>query len=162
MELKRPDGRLLASLAAILVVLPGCHHRAATPGASFITIRPVIRELPPPCAPPALTEKRDGLAVGCFEVGPAEVDASDVKSAAVVTDRATNLPAVEFSLSSTGTDRFNSMARMVGVGGQAAFVVDGVVVSAPHFDTTDFPGNGVVTGLDGAQAAQLVKRLNRG
>lgn len=161
MGTRRLGGRSLVALSAAIVVLAGCHQPGPKQEALYFTIRPVTRELPPPCVLPALTEKRNGQAVHCFEVGTAQVDASDVESAVVVTDRATSTPAVAFSLSSKGTDRFNAMARMVGLGGQAAFVVDGLVVSAPRFDTTDFPGRGVVTGLTNAEAGQLVKRLNR-
>jgi preprotein translocase subunit SecD len=160
MGTRRLGGRSLLSLSTAVVVLAGC-HLGAKQEASYFTIRPVTRELPPPCVPPALAEKRNGQAVHCFEVGPAQVDASDVESAALVTDGATSTAAVEFSLSSKGTDRFNAMARMVGLGGQAAFVVDGVVVSTPRFDTTNFPGRGVVTGLTDDEAGQLMKRLNR-
>ncbi len=161
METRRLGGRSFLSLIAAIVALAGCHHTGAKQVASYFTIRPVTRELPPPCVPPALAESRNGQAVYCFEVGAAQVDASDVESAGLVTNSATSTSTVEFSLSSKGTDRFNAMARMVGLGGQAAFVVDGVVVSAPRFDTTDFPGRGVVTGLTNEEAAELVKRLNR-
>jgi preprotein translocase subunit SecD len=160
MGTRRLGGGSLLSLSAAVVVLAGC-HLGAKQEASYFTIRPVTRELPLPCVPPALAEKHNGQAVHCFEVGAAQVDAGDVESAALVNDGATSTPAVEFSLSSTGTDRFNAMARMVGLGGQAAFVVDGVVVSAPRFDTTNFPGRGVVSGLTNDEAGQLVKRLNR-
>ncbi len=128
---------------------------------SYFTIRPVTRELPPPCVPPALAEERDGRAMQCFEVGGVQVDAGDVQSAATFTDPTTNTTSVQFRLSSKGTDRFNAMARAVGVGGRAAIVVDGLVVSAPRLDTTNFPGAGVVAGLSDADAAGLVKRLNR-
>ncbi|MDQ2827073.1 MAG: hypothetical protein M3Y04_08965, partial [Actinomycetota bacterium] len=102
-----------------------------------------------------------GQVVHCFEVGGAQVDADDVESAAVVIQPATNTQAVTFRFSSKGTERLNAMARTIGVGGQAAIVVDGVVVSAPRLDTTDFPGTGVVAGLNNDDAAALVKRLNR-
>lgn len=151
----------LLSLSAAIAVLAGCDHSPTKPEASYFTIRPVTRELAPPCVPPALAEKRDGQAIHCFEVGAAQVDASDVQSATLVTDPATKTPAVEFSLSPRGIDRFNAMARMVGTGGQAAIVLDGRIVSAPRLDTTDFPGTGVVTGLNNDEASQLTQRLNR-
>jgi preprotein translocase subunit SecD len=161
MGTRRRGGRSLLSLTATIAILAGCHQPGAKQEQSYFTIHPVTRELPPPCLPPAVAEKRNGEAVFCFELGVPQVDAGDVESAALVTDRATSTPSVEFRLSSSGTDRFNAMARMVGVGGQAAFVVDGAVVSAPRFETTDFPGSGVVTGLTNDEAGQLVKRLNR-
>ena len=97
----------------------------------------------------------------CFELGPAGVDAGDVASAEVVTSRATGTDEVTFTLSPAGTMRFNAMARAVGLGGQAAMVVDGVVVSAPRIQVLEFSGSGVVTGLDAAAAQRLAKRLNR-
>lgn len=153
--------RSLLSLSATLMVLAACSDPGTKQDTSYFTIRPVTRELPPPCVPPALAEQSDGQVVHCFVVGGAQVDAGDVESAAVVIEPATSTPAVTFRLSSKGTDRFNAMARTIGVGGQAAIVVDGVVVSAPRLDATDFPGTGVVAGLHNDAAAGLVKRLNR-
>jgi preprotein translocase subunit SecD len=160
MGTRRLGIRSVLMLTATLAVLAGCGHSGRQQDASYFTIRPVTRELPPPCVPPALAQERNGQPIHCFEVGRAQVEASDVESAALVTDHATNTPAVEFSLSPNGADRFNAMARTVGAGGQAAIVVDGVVVSAPRLDTTDFPGKGVVTGLNNDEAARLVNRLN--
>ena len=110
--------------------------------------------------PPALVEEHDGHALACYEVGPAQVNANDVKSAAVVVDPVTKAEEVEFDLPPKGVERFNALARSVGLGGQAAIVVYGVVVSAPRFDTTEFPGKGRVTGLPADQAQRLARRLN--
>lgn len=96
----------------------------------------------------------------CFELGPAGVDAGDVASAAIVTDPRTAAEAVQFGLSPQGTERFNALAGTVGVGAEVAIVVDGLVVNAVRIETTQFPGKGVVTGLDTEQAHRLVERLN--
>jgi preprotein translocase subunit SecD len=160
MGLRRLSIRSLLALTAAFAVLAGCRDAGTKQDVTYFTIRPVTRALPPPCVSPALPEERDGQAIHCFEVGRAQVDASDVESATVVTDRATNTHAVEFDLSPNGANRFNAMARMVGMGGQAAIVVDGIVVSAPRFQTTEFSGKGVVTGLDVDEAGRLAKRLN--
>lgn len=145
----------------LALVLPaGCSHGTTKQDPSFFTIRPVTRQTPPPCTSPALAEERDGQAVGCYELGPAQVDATDVKSAALVTEPRTGTDEVEFTLTPNGTERFNALARSVGLGGQAAIVVDGMVVNAPRFSTTDFPGKGVVTGLATDRANRLVQRFN--
>ena len=127
---------------------------------SFFTIRPVIRESSPPCNPPALAERRNGQAVRCYELGPAEVDAEDVISAAVVASL-TGTEEVTFELSPEGIGRFNALARNVGLGGRAAIVVDGAVVSAPILQVTEFSGRGVVAGLTADEARHLVVRLER-
>lgn len=155
-----PGGQLRSLVCASLVLLAGCRGAARQPDPSYFTIRPVTSEFTPPCAPPALAEQHDGQAVRCYDVGPAGVDARDVKSATVIVDPRTGQHAVEFDLSPRGTERFNTLARTVGVGGLAAIVVDGVVVSTPRFDTTQFPGKGRVTGLDAGQAERLTHRLN--
>jgi preprotein translocase subunit SecD len=149
-------------LTATLVLLVGCSDPAAKPDPSYFTIRPVTRQTAPPCARPALPELQNGQAVRCYELGPAGVDADDVQSATIIRDPQTSAPEVEFDLSPQGVERFNAMAKAVGVGGQAAVVVDGIVASAPRLDTTDFPGRGAVTGLGEEQAQRLATRLNHG
>lgn len=162
MATQRLGGPATAAIVGAVVLLAACSSQSALKtDASYFTIRPVTRQVPPPCRSPALAELQNGQQVACFELGPAGVKASDVKSAAVGTDPSTNAPIVQFQLSVPGIDRFNALARTVGVGGQAAFVVDGAVVSTPRFDTTDFPGSGVVTGLTPDAAAWLAQRLNR-
>jgi len=103
-----------------------------------------------------------GQVVVCYEMGPVAVDAGAVTSAAVVSDGAAPTAGVTFELSPAGTSRWNAMARTAGVGAQVAIVVDGAIVGAPTLQTTDFPGKGVVTGLDPAAAQRLAGRLNRG
>lgn len=145
-----------------MVVLGACSNPAPKDDPSYFTIRPVVRQFEPPCAAPAIVEMRDRKAFRCFELGPPGVDASDVKSASLVKQPATKTDAVEFELTANGAERFNLLARTVGVGGQAAIVVDGAVVSAPRLDVTEFAGKGVVTGLSTEDAPRLAKRLNRG
>lgn len=160
MARRRLGGRALGCLTASLLLLAGCQGTAKH-DQSYFTIRPVRRQSAPPCAPPALSELQADQAVRCYELGASAVDAADVTSAAVVANPATGVDEVTFQLSPDGTGRFNAMAQAVGRGGQAAIVVDKVVVSAPRFDTTDFPGTGVITGLDTATSHQLATRLNR-
>ena len=155
----RGRGGVVRSLTMTMVLLGACGDTADR-DASYFAIRAVMRESPPPCSPPALSEQRDGQALRCIEVGPVAVDASDVASAAVVAT-GPGTEAVQFDLSPKGTERFNALARSVGLGGRAAIVVDGVVVSAPRFETTEFAGQGHVTGLDAASADRLARRLNR-
>ncbi len=150
----RQGGQIVTLLSASLVLLAGCGGGTAKQDPSYFTIRPVIGQQPPPCVPPALPERQNAEVVRCYQLGPAQVDAHDVASAAVVPQ------GVEFTLSPEGAERFSAMARAVGRGGQAAIVVDGVVTSAPRFETTDYPGKGVVTGLDSGAAPRLANRLN--
>ena len=142
-------------------LLAGCSDSARDPG--YFTIRPVVRQLPLPCAAPAIVQQGpDGEAAACFELGPPGIDARDVKSAEVQPNPRTGGAEVQFELTATGTVRFNDLCRWTGLGNQLAIVVDGVVASAPRLQTTEFQGRGVVTGLSPAAAEQLVKRLNDG
>lgn len=160
MARRRLGGLGLGCLSASLLLLAACQGTTKH-DQSYFTIRPVRRQSAPPCAPPAFSEFQGGQAVHCYELGVAAVDAGDVSSAAVVANSVTGAAQVTFQLSPDGTARFNAMAQAVGRGGQAAIVVDRVVVSAPRLDTTEFPGSGVVTGLDAATAQELATRLNR-
>lgn len=162
MRARRIVGGALATVTVHLVLLAGCGDPPTRADSSFFTIRPIAGQSAPPCTAPALAEVRGGDAVRCYEVGAAEVDAGDVTSASVATDRATQTEDVQFVLSAEGTERLNGLARTVGVGGRAAIVVDGMVVGAIRFETTDFQGRGVVSGLGAAEAERLARRLNRG
>lgn len=152
----------MAALGAVCALLVGCGDAASTP--SFFAMRPVTAHTSPPCVAPALgaAPAQNGVIVACYELGPTAVDAHDVSSAVVRPDANTQMMDVEFVLTPGGIERFNAMARTLGVGGQAAILVDGGIVSAPRIQTTDFPGRGVVTGLDLPTAQGLAARLNAG
>jgi preprotein translocase subunit SecD len=156
----RLGGPATVLIVAAVVLIAACSHPGPKSDASYFTIRPVTRQVPPPCRSPALAERNSEGEGACFELGPVAVDATDVASAAVTASPSTSAPEVQFQFSGRGTDRFNALARTVGVGGQVAIVVDGAVASAPRLDTTEFPGSGVVTGLTPDAAAWLVHRLN--
>jgi preprotein translocase subunit SecD len=121
----------------------------------------VNQELAPPCIPQALPELQGGQAVRCFQLGPPAVDASDVASAEVVVNDVAAVQQVTFQLSPEGAARLDALAKAVGLRGRAAIVVDGSVVSTPRFESTEFQGQGVMTGLDPVAAHRLAERLNR-
>jgi preprotein translocase subunit SecD len=156
----RQGGRA-AVFGTVVLAMAGCSDSAQDPG--FFTVRPVLRQLPPPCAAPAVAQQGpDGEPVACFELGPPGIDAGDVESAEIQPNPRTGGAEVQFELTSTGRDRFTDLSRRTGLGNQLAIVVDGVVASAPRLQTTEFQGRGVVTGLSPAAADRLVKRLNDG
>lgn len=159
--MRRTAGRAVFCVSISIVGLAGCGDSTPEPVTSYFTIRPVSRESAPPCLPPALSELKGGSPYVAKSWDRPGVDANDITSAAVVVDPVTGNRNVEFALSPEGTERFNALAKAVGLRGQAAVVVDGVVVNAPRFETTDFPGKGLVTGLDAGVAQRLADRLNR-
>lgn len=152
----------IVALGAACALLVGCGDAASAP--SFFAIRSVTARMSPPCVAPALgaAPAQNRPIVACYELGPTAVTARDVSSALVRPNANTETIDVEFALTPAGVERFNAMARALGIGGQAAIVVDGGIVSAPRLDTTDFPGRGVITGLDLVTAQGLAARLNAG
>lgn len=146
--------------------------RASPVGGQTVTVssteafamQPVLARLAPPCATqaagPMVAERKGGRDVACYEVGPPLVTARDVATAALRPD-ASGTSAVEFTLTAEGTGRLDGLLRTVGVGGQIAIVVDGVVVQAIQVQTMSSNGRGVVTGLDEQTARRLAERLAR-
>lgn len=99
--------------------------------------------------------------MACYQLGAAVVDAKDFTNATATMDSTTHLWEVGASTTADATDRMSAMARQVGIGGQMVIVVDGVVASAPRWETTEFPGRAVITGLADERAADgLANRIN--
>lgn len=108
----RQGGRAAVFCVVVLAMgLPaGCSDSARDPG--YFTIRPVVQQLPPPCAAPAIVQQGpDGEAAACFELGPPGIDARDIKSAEVQPSPRTGGAEVQFELTATGTERFNDLSR---------------------------------------------------
>ena len=94
-----------------------------------------------------LPEKdEDGTVITRYLLGPAEVTGQAMSSARATVDPNTGAWGVEFSLTSSGTKQWNDMATKIGVGGQIAIDLDGVVRSAPTLRETNFPGEGQISG----------------
>lgn len=150
----------MATAGAACALLAGCG--GSTRDSSYFAMRAVTSRTSPPCVAPALgaASSRNLPVTACYALGPTALDAHDVNSAVVRPNTATQTVEVEVELTAAGVERFNALARAVGVGGQAAVLVDGAIVSVPRLDTTDFPGKAVITGLDLAAAQRLASRLN--
>ncbi len=94
-----------------------------------------------------LPEKDDnGNVTVRYLLGPAEVKGQAMSSASATVNPNNGVWEVEFSLTSDGTTQWNAMAEKVGVNGQIAMDLDGVVQSAPSLQTTNFPGSGQISG----------------
>ena len=94
-----------------------------------------------------LPEKDDnGNVTVRYLLGPAEVNGQAMSSASATVNPNNGVWEVEFSLTSDGTTQWNTMAEKVGVNGQIAMDLDGVVQSAPSLQTTNFPGSGQISG----------------
>ena len=105
------------------------------------------RESDDPGAEVVLPElSREGVPVARYRLGPSEVTGRALSGAKAVVDTTTGTWGVEFSLSSSGDKDWNDMAAKLGIGGQVAVDLDGVVKSAPRLQTTNFPGKGQITG----------------
>ena len=94
-----------------------------------------------------LPEKDDnGNVTARYLLGPAEVNGQAMSSARATVNTNNGVWEVQFSLTSDGTTQWNAMAEKVGVNGQIAMDLDGVVQSAPSLQTTNFPGSGQISG----------------
>lgn len=94
-----------------------------------------------------LPEKDDnGNVTVRYLLGPAEVTGQAMSSARATVNPNNGVWEVQFSLTSGGTTQWNAMAEKVGVNGQIAMDLDGVVQSAPSLQTTNFPGSGQISG----------------
>jgi preprotein translocase subunit SecD len=93
-----------------------------------------------------LPERRGEAIAARYLLGPAEVTGQALSEARATMDATTAVWRVEFSLTGEGARQWNEMAAKVGVGGQIAIDLDGEVRSAPSLQTTNFPGEGQITG----------------
>ncbi len=94
-----------------------------------------------------LPEKDDnGNVTARYLLGPAEVTGQAMSSARATVNPNNGVWEVQFSLTSGGTTQWNAMAEKVGVNGQIAMDLDGVIQSAPSLQTTNFPGSGQISG----------------
>ena len=94
-----------------------------------------------------LPEKdNNGNVTARYLLGPAEVNGQAMSSARATVNTNNGVWEVQFSLTSDGTTKWNAMAEKVGVNGQIAMDLDGVVQSAPSLQTTNFPGSGQISG----------------
>ncbi|HEX3393282.1 MAG TPA: protein translocase subunit SecD [Acidimicrobiales bacterium] len=135
-------------------------------GATPTTVPPTTQPGSPPTSAPAPTDvpttpsdKDDpaaqvvlpqqdskGRVTTRYALGPAAVKGQAISSAKAVVDPNSGGWSVNFSLSGDGEKDWNTMATKVGVNGQIAIDLDGVVKSAPALQTTNFQGSGTITG----------------
>ncbi len=100
-----------------------------------------------PEATVVLPEKDDnGNVTARYLLGPAEVTGEALSSASATVNPNNGVWEVEFDLTSSGSTQWNTMAEKVGINGQIAIDLDGLVRSAPSLQTTNFPGSAQITG----------------
>ncbi|MGI8776470.1 MAG: preprotein translocase subunit SecD, partial [Acidimicrobiales bacterium] len=96
-----------------------------------------------PAAQVVLPQKDSkGRVTSRYALAPAAVKGQAISSAKAVVDPTSGGWSVNFSLSGGGEKDWNTMAAKVGVKGQIAIDLDGVVKSAPALQTTNFQGSG--------------------
>ncbi len=137
----------------------------ARPSAVF-ALRPVIDESPPPCPKDApgqdvevTAEKRDGKVGACLTLGPAIVDASDVRSASLG-DLDSGGKAVSIVLGRIGGINLDAFAARI-QGKRLAIMVNGKLVKAPVVQSPTFAGRIEVVGLPDDEATALFEDLRK-
>ena len=131
---------------------------------SLLELRPVLSSNPPPCATKAprkseivLPKTTDGK-VECLELGPAIIDAKDVRSA-TVDETQSNEPSLFVVLGGVGGANLDGFAQR-NMGKRLAIVADGQLVNAPEVRYPSFAGRIQVTGLSKEKTDDLLRRLN--
>lgn len=161
----------LAGLAVIsLLVLGACGDDGVGPGrqaAAVFALRPVVDESPPPCPEKATgkdlriaAERKDGKVAACLTLGPAIVDASDVRSAALGDLPENGGKAVSIVLGRTGATNLDSFAARR-LGKRLAILANDRFVRAPVVQSPSFAGRIEVVGLPDDDAARFFEKLRK-
>lgn len=163
----RPAGIMPATIACFLLFACGGNgdggRDVSTPDNTF-ALRPVLEESAPPCDSDApgkeidvVPEFRDGAATACLTLGPAIVDASDVRTASLG-NLASGGRSVSIVLGRTGGANLDDHAAR-SLGSRLAIVVHGKLVKAPTISLPTFAGRIEVVGLSDDEALQLFEDL---
>ncbi len=139
---------------------------AADRPAAVFALRPVVDESQPPCPKETsspdvdvLAERQDGKVASCLSVGPAIVDAADVRSASLG-DLEGGGKSVSIVLGRNGAANLDAFAAR-SMGKRIAIVVDEKLVRAPTVQSARFYGRIEVVGLPDGQATTLFEELRR-
>jgi len=158
--------RSAAVLLALAVGLPvtGAACRKSDSGdRALLELRPVLSSTPPPCPKPKKNElvrpKTTDAKTECLELGPAVVDAKDVRSATVADDPS-GAPALSVVLGGVGSANLDGYAQR-NQGKRLAILTQGEVVNAPVLQYTSFAGRIQVSGLSKEKTDDLFKKLNK-
>jgi preprotein translocase subunit SecD len=132
--------------------------------AAVFALRPVIEESAPPCPKDApqedvdiVAERRDGKVSACLSLGPAIVDAADVRTASLG-DLENGGKAVGIALGRTGAANLDGFAAR-SQGKRLAIVVKNKLVRAPVIQSPTFAGRIEVVGLPVDEATALFEDL---
>jgi preprotein translocase subunit SecD len=161
-----------AVLVALALLLSGAcdgdgeGDEKAGPGeaAAVFALRPVIDESAPPCPKEAaekdvdvVAERRDGKVSACLSLGPAIVDASDVRTASLG-DLEGGGKSVGIALGRTGAANLDAFAAR-SQGKRLAIMVKGELVRAPAVRSPTFAGRIEIPGLPDDEATALFEEL---
>jgi preprotein translocase subunit SecD len=162
---------------SIIVALPGVKNRQRALGlvgqTAELRFRPVLGQLPPYSAPPAVTEqggtttttspanvpttpreenKKDAVVVlpdasgvGRYQLGPSEMDGRALRSAQAQFDQSNSQWLVTFTTTGDGTRQLAALSQKY-LQKQVAIELDGVVKSAPQFQQPINDGKGQISG----------------
>lgn len=146
----RPVLERLPAVPSPTTTVPGAPTTTVDPAAPTTVVdrdRTTTPEENRPDAQVILPEKDDnGNVTARYLLGPAEVTGQAMSGARATVNPTNGVWEVQFSLTSSGTSQWNAMAEKVGVNGQIAMDLDGVIQSAPSLQTTNFPGSGQISG----------------
>ena len=134
--------------------------------AALFALRPVIEESAPPCPKDVpdegvdvVAERKDGKVSACLSLGPAIVDAADVRTASLG-DLEGGGKAVGIALGRTGAANLDGFAAR-SLGRRLAIMVKAKLVKAPAIQSPTFGGRIEVVGLPDAEATALFEDLRK-
>lgn len=159
------------------VLPPGPVAKAGQPA-------PVLKSAPPACSatvnfanvpstPPALDvpskpvllpvkDPTTGKVTGRYELGPAQLSGNALRTASAQLNTGNGQWVVNFVLTGSGAPKWDAIAKQ-DYQKQLGIVLDGVVVSAPTITSTNFGGQGQITGtFTASQARNLALVLRYG
>lgn len=155
-------------LCIALAVPSACGDDSGGPdgAAAVFALRPVLEESAPPCPEQdpgegvdVMPERRDGKVVACLTLGPAIVDAADVRSASLG-DLESGDKSVGIVLGRTGSVNLDSFAAR-SIGKRLALMINGRVHRAPNVQSATFYGRIEVVGLPDDEATALFEDLRQ-
>ncbi|MGH8992302.1 MAG: SecDF P1 head subdomain-containing protein [Acidimicrobiia bacterium] len=165
--MRRPALLLLCALAVpIACGDDGGGAGGSKEAAAVFALRPVLEESEPPCSGEGsgegvdvMPERRNGKLAACLTLGPAIVDANDVRSASLGVLESGG-KSVGVTLGRTGSANLDGFAAR-SIGKRLALMINGRVHRAPNVQSPRFYGRIEVVGLPDDEATALFEDLRQ-
>ena len=163
--IRRPIVAVALTVCCVCAAGAACGKDKKNSENSLLELRPVLSSSAPPC--PAKAPKKselvvpkttDGKVDECLELGPAIIDAKDVRSA-TEGETTSKEPTIFIVLGGVGGANLDGFAQR-NLGKRLAIMADGQLVNAPEVRYSSFAGRIQITGLSKEKTDDLFRRLD--